>query len=285
MRTRIVCAIAKPCFRVMLVRYRDRARSRQATVGMAAHRDRSRHPRTRRRSRRGHAAAGRARARGGGSARLRRLGVDPDPRERRGDAGARRGGPRGARDCRGQNHVDGRAAFRSAPRRRVDRRRPRAQRHDRVRRSDPLAERGRAIGLVLAALLAPENRARLERAKTAHADVAPAGHVASAPPPPRRHATSRSMPRQRPASPWAARIGAGGAIGLRWQPGSRFGLQGGRASPLRRGRCRRGRRPISGRRRAWSCSSIPPAESTTLRPRAARRRDLALRVAIPPVAG
>ena len=93
--------------------------------------------------------------------------------------------------------------------------------------SDPLAERGRAIGLVLAALLAPENRARLERAKAAHADVAPAATVAIAPPPlppPARH-FALDAGAEGGFAVGGVGSGAGGTIGLRWQPGSRFGLR------------------------------------------------------------
>ena len=92
--------------------------------------------------------------------------------------------------------------------------------------SDPLAERGRAIGLVLAALLAPENRARLARAKTARADVAPAAVAASAPqvpPPPRHFALDAAA--EAGFALGGVGSGAGGTIGLRWQPGSRIGLR------------------------------------------------------------
>jgi hypothetical protein len=91
--------------------------------------------------------------------------------------------------------------------------------------SDPLAERGRAIGLVLAALLAPEKQAHLEREKDARA-VAAAAEVARTPPP--------APPARRLALDAGAEggfaiggggTGAGGAIGLRWQHGSRFGLR------------------------------------------------------------
>jgi hypothetical protein len=92
--------------------------------------------------------------------------------------------------------------------------------------SDPLAERGRAIGLVLAALLAPENRARLDRAKTAEAVVAPAATVAtsSAPPSPaRRFALDAAA--EAGFAVGGVGSGAGGTIGLRWHSGSRFGLR------------------------------------------------------------
>jgi hypothetical protein len=94
--------------------------------------------------------------------------------------------------------------------------------------SDPLAERGRAIGLVLAALLAPENQARLERAKRAPAEAAPAATVVTVPPPPapqpaRRFALDAAA--QGGFAVGGAGSGAGGAVGLRWQPGSRLGLR------------------------------------------------------------
>jgi hypothetical protein len=92
--------------------------------------------------------------------------------------------------------------------------------------ADPLAERGRAIGLVLAALLAPENRARLERAKNARADVTPPAIVASPPPPPepRRH-FALDAAAEGGFAIGGAGTGAGGTLGLRWQPGSRVALR------------------------------------------------------------
>ena len=100
--------------------------------------------------------------------------------------------------------------------------------------SDPLAERGRAIGLVLAALLAPENRARLERAKTARADVAPAATVASAPPPPppARH-FALDAAAEAGFAVGGVGSGAGGTIGLRWQPRLADRASDRRAGPLR----------------------------------------------------
>jgi hypothetical protein len=92
--------------------------------------------------------------------------------------------------------------------------------------SDPLAERGRAIGLVLAALLAPENQARLERAKVARAGVPPATTAVTSPPSPqpaRRFALDAGA--QGGFAVGGAGSGAGGAVGLRWQPGSRYGLR------------------------------------------------------------
>jgi len=92
--------------------------------------------------------------------------------------------------------------------------------------SDPLAERGRAIGLVLAALLAPENRARLERAKAARVEVAPAATVASSPPaPPLARHFALDAAAEAGFAVGGAGSGAGGSIGLRWQPGSRIGLR------------------------------------------------------------
>ena len=92
--------------------------------------------------------------------------------------------------------------------------------------SDPLAERGRAMGLVLAALLAPENRARLERAKTARADVSPATVVATTPPvPPSPRHFALDAGAEAGFAVGGAGSGAGGTIGLRWQLGPRFGLR------------------------------------------------------------
>jgi hypothetical protein len=91
--------------------------------------------------------------------------------------------------------------------------------------SDPLAERGRAIGLVLAALLAPEKEARLEQQREARAGATPAATVASIPAPPpavvRRLALDASA--EGGFAIGGAGSGAGGAIGLRWQPGPRIG--------------------------------------------------------------
>jgi len=91
--------------------------------------------------------------------------------------------------------------------------------------SDPLAERGRAIGLVLAALLAPEKEARLEQEREARAGATPAATVAGIPAPPpavvRRLALDASA--EGGFAIGGAGSGAGGAIGLRWQPGPRIG--------------------------------------------------------------
>jgi hypothetical protein len=86
--------------------------------------------------------------------------------------------------------------------------------------SDPLAERGRALGLVLAALVAPEKQARLEREAAAPREIAaPAPTVVAAPPP------LSSAPPRRFALDAAAvggfalagdGSGVGGALGLRW---------------------------------------------------------------------
>ena len=154
--------------------------------------------------------------------------------------------------------------------------------------SDPLAERGRAIGLVLAALLAPENRARLERAKTAHADVAPAATVASAPPPPppppARH-FALDAAAEAGFAVGGVGSGAGGTIGLRWQPGSRIGLRVGVQARFGEVGVAEAAATDLGASAGVVLFLVPPADRTTLRPRAARRRDPALRVAVPPVAG
>ena len=96
--------------------------------------------------------------------------------------------------------------------------------------SDPLAERGRAIGLILAALVAPEKQASLEReaarnsATTAPAVVASPPPPAPVPPPPaRRFALDAAA-----AGGFAlggAGSGVGGALGVRWHPGGRLGLR------------------------------------------------------------
>jgi hypothetical protein len=98
--------------------------------------------------------------------------------------------------------------------------------------SDPLAERGRAIGLVLAALLAPENQARAERAKIARAEVAPPAALAAAPPPPPE--PDRNFALDAAAGGGFAiggsGSGVGGTIGLRWQAHPRLALRvGGQA--------------------------------------------------------
>jgi hypothetical protein len=96
--------------------------------------------------------------------------------------------------------------------------------------SDPLAERGRALGLVLAALVAPEKQARLEREAAARGVAAPAPTVVVAPPPP------STAPPRRFALDAAVEggfaldgdgSGVGGALGLRWFAGHRLGLRAG----------------------------------------------------------
>jgi hypothetical protein len=95
--------------------------------------------------------------------------------------------------------------------------------------SDPLAERGRALGLILAALVAPENQARLERAAPAREVTAPTPTVvASAPPPPappRRFALDAAA--EGGLALAGAGSGVGGALGLRWYAGRRLGLRAG----------------------------------------------------------
>jgi hypothetical protein len=92
--------------------------------------------------------------------------------------------------------------------------------------SDPLAERGRAIGLVLAALLAPEKQARLESEKHPSVDVTPVAAVAAVSPPAQ---ATRQLALDAAAQGGFAvggdGSGAGGAIGLRWQRRSRIGLR------------------------------------------------------------
>jgi hypothetical protein len=91
--------------------------------------------------------------------------------------------------------------------------------------SDPRAEQGRALGLVLAALVAPEKQARIERARPP--PPLPAAVVAS-------NAAVAAAPARRFAIDAAAEggfalhgagTGVGGAIGFRWHPGTRVDLR------------------------------------------------------------
>jgi hypothetical protein len=97
--------------------------------------------------------------------------------------------------------------------------------------SDPLVERGRALGLVMAALVAPEKQARLEREAAAqNVAAAPTTVVATTPPPsalppPRRFALDAAV--EGGFALTGAGSGMGGALGLRWQAGRRFGLRAG----------------------------------------------------------
>lgn len=99
--------------------------------------------------------------------------------------------------------------------------------------SDPLAERGRALGLVLAALLAPEKQARAEREAAARevAATTPTVAVSQSPPPPLPPAPSRRFALDAAVEGGFAVSGAGsgvgGALGLRWYAGQRFGLRAG----------------------------------------------------------
>ncbi len=96
--------------------------------------------------------------------------------------------------------------------------------------SDPLAERGRALGLILAALVAPEKQARLERDAAAREVAAPAPAVVASPPPPpplspRRFALDAAA--EGGLALAGAGSGVGGALGLRWYAGRRLGLRAG----------------------------------------------------------
>ncbi len=97
--------------------------------------------------------------------------------------------------------------------------------------SDPLAERGRALGLVLAALVAPEKLARLEREAAAREVAAPAPTVVAPPPPPPPPPPRRRFALDAAAEGGFAVAGAGsgfgGALGLRWYAGRRLGLRAG----------------------------------------------------------
>ena len=92
--------------------------------------------------------------------------------------------------------------------------------------SDPVAERGRAIGLILAALLAPEKQAQREREQSARAAAPPIAAVAAAPPPPpapRRFALDAAA--EGGLAVDGDGSGVGGAIGLRWQPKERVAIR------------------------------------------------------------
>jgi hypothetical protein len=98
--------------------------------------------------------------------------------------------------------------------------------------SDPLPERGRALGLILAALVAPEKQALVAKAQaqaqTPAASEPAAVAIASPPPapapaPPRRFALDAAA-----GGGFAiggSGSGAGGAIGLRWQPRASVALR------------------------------------------------------------
>ena len=91
--------------------------------------------------------------------------------------------------------------------------------------SDPLAEQGRALGLVLAALIAPEKQARIERARPP--PPPPAAVVASIAPPapaPARHFAIDAAAEGGFAFSGAG-SGVGGAIGFRWHPANRVDLR------------------------------------------------------------
>lgn len=90
--------------------------------------------------------------------------------------------------------------------------------------SDPVEERGRAIGLILAALLAPEKQA--QREKSARAEAPAIAAIATAPPPPpapRRFALDAAA--EGGLAIEGAGSGVGGAIGLRWQPRERVAIR------------------------------------------------------------
>jgi hypothetical protein len=97
--------------------------------------------------------------------------------------------------------------------------------------SDPLAERGRALGLVLAALVAPEKQARLERDTAAREVAAPPPTLVAAPPPAGSPAPPPRFALDAAVAGGVALAGSGsgvgGAIGVRWYAGRRFGLRAG----------------------------------------------------------
>jgi hypothetical protein len=92
--------------------------------------------------------------------------------------------------------------------------------------ADPVAERGRALGLVLAALVAPEKQAHMDRARAAQAAAPPVAAVATSPPlpqPERRLALDAAV--EGGFALAGAGSGVGGALGLRWHPARRIGLR------------------------------------------------------------
>jgi len=96
--------------------------------------------------------------------------------------------------------------------------------------SDPLAERGRALGLVLAALLAPEKQAHeRERAARENPAAPPAASIGSASPPGPPVTPARRLALDAAVAGGFALEGAGsgvgGALGVRWHPGRRIGLR------------------------------------------------------------
>jgi hypothetical protein len=96
--------------------------------------------------------------------------------------------------------------------------------------SDPLAERGRALGLVLAALVAPEKQARLEREAAAREVAASAPSVVVSPPqtpPPPAGRFALDAAAEGGFALGGAGSGFGGALGVRRYAGRRFGLRAG----------------------------------------------------------
>jgi hypothetical protein len=90
--------------------------------------------------------------------------------------------------------------------------------------SDPIEERGRALGLILAALLAPEKQA--QREKSARAEAPAIAAIATAPPPPpapRRFALDAAA--EGGLAVDGDGSGVGGAIGVRWQPRERVAIR------------------------------------------------------------
>jgi hypothetical protein len=97
--------------------------------------------------------------------------------------------------------------------------------------ADPLAERGRALGLVLAALVAPEQQPRPSGDREAAPRAPPTAAVlapASAPSPPvpwRRFALDAAVAGG--VALGGSGSGVGGGVGLRWHPTRRIGLRAG----------------------------------------------------------
>jgi hypothetical protein len=97
--------------------------------------------------------------------------------------------------------------------------------------ADPLAERGRALGLVLAALVAPEQQPRPASDREAGPRAPPAAAVLAMASPPSPRASPRRFELDAAVGGGMALggsgSGVGGALGLRWHPGKRIGLRAG----------------------------------------------------------
>ena len=152
--------------------------------------------------------------------------------------------------------------------------------------SDPLAERGRALGLVLAALVAPEKQARLEREAAAREVAAPAPTVVASPPPPPPPPPRRRFALDAAAEGGFALAGAGsgfgGALGVRWYAGRRLGLRAGVQARFGEVASAQATALDLGGRRGSDAVRHPAVRRTPVRPRGPRRRAAALSIALAP---